>query len=198
MHETIVPKELRILGHFKFLTFQCLLIQLLNAILHVGAHFMSFLKKPRDFVFTSLAYPIGSIVVYSFWVVWHLLGRELIFPAALEEFYPSWLNHVTHTIIAPLNILMAILICHKYTTSLWTVLYLVFYTILLHYIKFKTGMFVYRYLEEMDEVARIVYFAGSGVLAYLIYKSGQLLTNVVHGKAAQSQKSPPKQKAKQK
>lgn len=34
----------------------------------------------------------------SFWSIW-AIDRELIFPKALDPFFPSWLNHVLHTSI---------------------------------------------------------------------------------------------------
>lgn len=181
--QTIIPPELRVYGQLKFLTYQCLLIQLLSALLHVGAHFVRSLRGPRDLVFTALAYPVGSLVVYTFWAVWHLMGRELIFPVALSQFYPDWLNHATHTIVAPLNLLLCVLVHHKYTRNgvLLTIAYSGAYTIFLHVIKYQTGMFVYKYLEGMSEPERMMYFAGTGAFAYALYKSGQMLTNAMHG-----------------
>lgn len=184
---SLIPKELHKYGLLKFLTYQCLLIQFVNSLLHVGACFMQFLEKPRDLFFSTLAYPVGSIVVYSFWAVWHLMGRELIFPAALSQYYPDWLNHVTHTIIAPMNILLALVVHHKYSKngSALTVLYLACYTGFLLYVKKESGIFVYRYLETMSQPELVLYFGSTGVFAYLMYKSGQLLTSLVHSKATQ-------------
>lgn len=197
--QQLLPAPLRPYGNLKFLTYQCLCIQLLNAILHVGAHFSRSLEKPRDLVFSTLAYPIGSIVVYTFWLVWHVMGRELIFPTELSQYYPDWLNHATHTIIAPLNLLMAVLVNHKYNRSgvILTIAFFAFYTGFLHVIKLRTGLFVYKYLETFSELQRLIYFAGTGFIAYTMYKSGQLLTNLVHKKSA-AQEKPLKAKSKQK
>lgn len=185
--QKLMPEPLRAYGQLKFLTYQCLLIQVLNSFLHVAAHFIRALEKPRDFVFTTLAYPVGSIVVYSFWAVWHLMGRQFIFPVELSQYYPDWLNHATHTIIAPLNIVLLLTIHHKYPRNgaWYTTIYFALYTIWLHFIKFQSGHFVYRYLEAMDDMTRVVYFLLTGIFAYLAYKSGQYLTGSVHGKASQ-------------
>lgn len=184
MH-TLMPPELRSYGLLKFLTYQCLLIQLLNAILHVGAHFSRALSKPRDLIFTCLALPVGSIVVLTFWTVWHVMSRELIFPEVLDEFFPNWLNHSTHTIIMPVNILMSILIHHHYSSkgALLALGYNALYTVYLHIIKAQTGMFVYKYLDTFSETERLIYFACTGLFVYLMYKSGQILTNLFHGQA---------------
>lgn len=193
----IVPQSLHKYGQLKFLTYQCLLIQLLNALLHVGAHFVDSLRKPRDFVFGVLAYPTASIVCYTFWAVWHLVGREYIMPAEMDQFYPPLLNHSTHSIIAPVNIIYLLLVNHKYFKSgtFFNLLYYASYVTLLLYIKNESGLFVYKYLETMNNIERVVYFSCTGLMGYLMYKSGQLLTSVVHKQASQR---PPLKKTKQK
>ena len=182
----LIPVKLRIYGQFKFLTFQCLLLQVLNAALHVLAYFVRALEKPRDLVFSALAYPVGSLVVYTFWAVWHTLGREFIFPLELSQYYPDWLNHATHTIIVPINILLAVLVHHKYSSAglYVTLAFTGFYTLFLHLIKAQSGLFVYKYLDAMGDVQRLVYFGLTGVFAHITYKSGQLLTELVHGRQA--------------
>lgn len=196
MHK-LMPASLKTYGHLKFLTYQCLLIQLLNSFLHVGAHFISFLRGPRDLVFSALAYPVGSLVVYTFWAVWHLMGRELIFPVAASEFYPDWLNHATHTLIAPLNLLLLYSMRHKFSNFSLTLClaYFASYTAFLHYIKFHAGVFVYKYLDAMNDTERLIYFAGTGVFAFIMFKTGQYLNSLIHDTASQR---PALKKSKQK
>lgn len=179
---TVSPIRLQVYGHFKFVTFLSLLFQLLSSILHVGAYFVKELEKPRDLIFTSLAYPLGTGVVYTFWAIWHIVGRELIFPKAFDNFCPSWVNHITHTILAPMNLLIAVLVRHHYSYNgfMLTMAFVVSYLIFLHIIKAQTGHFVYKYMEAMNDTQRSFYFTGTCFLCYLLYKSGQLLTNMVH------------------
>lgn len=180
-------------GHLKFLTYQCLLFQFVNSVLHIGAFIAPrVLTKPRDLFFTCLAYPVGSIVVYTFWAVWHLVGREFIFPVVLSQFYPDWLNHVTHTIIAPLNLLLLMMVKYQYSKrgSMLTLLYFMLYVGLLHFIKFETGLFVYKYLEEMNDMQRVIYFAATAAGALMFYKSGQVLSGLFHKQATVASKKP--------
>ena len=37
-----------------------------------------------------------QFVTSTFWGLWHI-NRELIFPKALDSFFPNWLNHNIHT-----------------------------------------------------------------------------------------------------
>lgn len=198
----VFPRQLEAYGQLKFLTYQCLLIQILSSALHVLAHFVRPLRRWRDLVFSTLAYPVGSLVVFTFWGVWIFLGRELILPEKLDKVYPLWLNHTTHTIIVPINIVLAILVNHKYISNgfLMTLIYTGLYAVFLHVIKAQTGLFVYPYLNELNDIERLVYFAFTGVFAYLMYKKGQFLTFGAHGgaedKLAAKQKAKPKQKQK--
>lgn len=183
----MVPDSVKAYGPPRFLTYQCLIVQLLSSFLHVGAHFSRSLEKPRDYLFTCLAFPLGSLVVTTFWAVWHLLGRELIFPLALSQFYPDWLNHSTHSIILPINLLLILLVNHKYNSKggLFTIVYFAGYTVLIHIIKADTGHWVYKYLEVMNEVERAIYFCATGLAVYLLFKVGQLLNKFVHKKPSQ-------------
>lgn len=207
--QAIVPPELNVYGQLKFLTYQCLWIQILSTTLHILAHFIRPLKGLRDLVFTTLAFPVGSLVVSTFWVVWIFMGRELILPSKMDPFYPPWLNHSTHSIILPINMIMSILLHHKYTRNAFfvTLLYTGLYTAFLHVIKAQTGVFVYGYLNQFSETERAIYFAFTGLIAYLMYKLGQLLTYAVHGRTGakqvasgrqqqQQQQQPKKQKQK--
>lgn len=54
--------------------------------------------KLRFHFFTALVFPSSLLVASFFWTVWHL-DRELIFPKALDDVYPNWLNHTLHTVI---------------------------------------------------------------------------------------------------
>lgn len=184
----VLPPKLQVYGQLKFLTFQCLCIQILNTILHILAHFVKPLRSLRDLVFTCFASPVGSVVVYSFWAVWHLFGRESILPARLDPFYPTWLNHTTHTLCVPINFLLALSLHHKYTKNgtLLTLSYMVVYVAFLYLIKAQTGLFVYGYLNEMGDNERIVYFAGTGIFICTLYKLGQLVTYAIHGCSSKS------------
>lgn len=149
------------------------------------AHFVPKLRKPRDFFFTTFAFPIGMLVVTSFWSIWFVAGREYIFPVALQAYYPTWLNHVTHTIIAPINLAELILVKKQYSSDRKAltpmIAYMVSYTTFLLYIRFQTGRFVYPFLNEMDAVSVGAFMTGMSVFTVIYYKSGKLIHDFVHG-----------------
>lgn len=149
------------------------------------SHFVPKLRKPRDFFFTTFAFPVGMLVVCSFWSIWYVAGREYIMPIAIEEFYPPWLNHVTHTIIAPINLIELLLVKHNYSSDRKSIIplvaYISSYTSYLLYIRFMTGRFVYPFMNNMEPIPLGAFIAGMGVFCVIVYKSGKILHDFVHG-----------------
>lgn len=148
-------------------------------------HFVPRLRKSRDYFFTTFAFPVGMLVVTSFWCIWYIAGRDYILPLSLEAYYPNWLNHVTHTIIAPINLTELILVKHQYSSDKRSLIplvgYISSYASFLLYIRFKTGRFVYPFLNKMDSIPVGAFMIGMGVFCVIVYKSGKLLSNFVHG-----------------
>ena len=56
----------------------------------------------RDYYFATLAFPIGQFVGIIFWTLWHI-NRELVFPKAFDSIFPSYINHLMHTVVIPGN-----------------------------------------------------------------------------------------------
>lgn len=119
----------RVFGRWRFLTYNCLVMQFVAYSLCFTAHFVPKLRKPKDYFFTTLAFPVGMLVVTSFWSIWFTLGREYIFPESLEPYYPPWLNHVTHTIIAPINLIELFYVKHNYPSDRKAIVPLTGYTL---------------------------------------------------------------------
>ena len=176
---------MRVFGRLRFLTYNCLLMQFAAYALCSTAHFVPKLRKPKDYFFTTFAFPVGMLVVSSFWTIWFVAGREYIFPASLEAYYPPWLNHVTHSIIAPINLAELVFIRHQYSSDRKAIIplvgYMLSYATFLLYIRLKTGRFVYPFLNAMDTVPAGAFIAGMAVATVFIYKSGKLVHNLIHG-----------------
>lgn len=148
-------------------------------------HFVPKLGKIKDFCFTTFAFPIGSLVVVSFWTIWFVAGREHIFPVNAEEFYPSWLNHVTHTVVLPLNLVEIILVKHKYSEKIKSSIislvgFILTYTTFILYIRYQTGRFVYPFLNKMDPIAIGTFMIAMAVYTIGMYQCGKFLNNFVH------------------
>lgn len=158
------------------------MIQIISTLLHIGAHFLGSLVKARDLVFTILAYPIGLHVTLFFWGYWFILGREYILPKEVDQFFPIWMNHITHTMMLPVNLALTLLVDHKYYPNGLTcsLAYMTIYMIFVRYVKYQTGDVIYIFVKYMNELELVLYFLFSLVAHYLIYKSGEYITRYVH------------------
>lgn len=176
---------MRAFGKWRFLTYDCLIMQFAAYALCLASHYYPSLRRPRDYFFTSVAFPIGMTVVISFWSVWCIFGREDIFPLAIEQYYPPWLNHITHTIIAPINLIELVATKHKYATDRKSLVPLgaiaMSYTSLLLFIRFKTGRFVYNFLNKMDAAGVGIFLAGTTFFFFAMYKAGRYIHDYTHG-----------------
>lgn len=175
----------RVYGRWRFLTYNCLILQFIAFSLCLTSHFVPKLRRPRDYVFTTLALPIGMVVVTTFWGVWVSLGREFIFPIDLEPYYPPWLNHITHTIIAPINLIELLAFRKQYSSDKKAITtltgYTCAYTTYLLYIKWQTGRFVYPFLNHFTPSGVGVFIVGLTVMVVAIYKTGKYLHDAAHG-----------------
>lgn len=174
---------IRVYGKWRFLTYQCLVIQFIAYSLTMATHFSPRFRRTRDFVFTTLAFPLGVVVVTTFWSVWFVAGREYIFPAALEEYYPAWLNHLTHSIILPVNLIQLAVEKHQYAgkSSYLTLCgHMVTYSSFIMLIRYQTGKHVYPILQKLDGLPAVAFMASCGIFALICLKAGKSLSNMLH------------------
>lgn len=52
-----------------------------------------FIRKLRDYVFSTLAFPVALHVAITFWGL-YAIDRELVFPKVLDSFFPNWLVRI--------------------------------------------------------------------------------------------------------
>lgn len=187
LHQS-APSSLRDFGRWRFLTHNCMVLQFIVHLMALVAR----LRKPswrfsktRDFLFTTLAFPIGTVVVASFWAIWFLAGPKYISPASVEGLYPSWHNHVSHTIPMPINMLELFLERKLYPSD-WRALpslvgTVLLYTTFLLYIRSSTGKFPYPFLNKMEPLQVAAFIAAMLATAVASYKLGQLLHDSLHG-----------------
>lgn len=128
----------------------------------------------------SLAFPLSMFVGLTFWAL-YFVDRELVFPRALDPFFPAWLNHVMHT-----NIMIFILVemfttFRKYPKKtvglsiLGSVM--VLYLVWIHIIHSYSGFWVYPVLDVLNMAMRWVFFAGLLGLSMGLYVVGEKLNN---------------------
>ncbi|RZC33098.1 androgen-induced gene 1 protein-like [Asbolus verrucosus] len=135
-----------------------------------------------DAILPCLAFPLSMFVGLTFWAI-YFVDRELIFPRALDKYFPVWLNHVMHT-----NIMIFILIelytsyrkypSRKFGLTVLSVFMLV-YLVWIHVIHAYSGMWVYPILEVLNFPLRIVFFLGLLGLSIGLYVFGEKLNGLI-------------------
>ncbi|CRL01466.1 CLUMA_CG014278, isoform B [Clunio marinus] len=180
-------------GKFIYLTF-------LNGIIHAVYHsialvhdFMkseeifypvnpSRIRKFRDYMFATFAFPLGMNVAFVFWLLYSI-DRELVFPSAMDAFYPWWLNHILHTNVFVFIVVELIISYHHYSNrkaelgglSVFIAGYLVWVLI----IKYNADAWVYPVLDVLDLYQRIGFFIVTGSLPLLFYFIGNFINDKV-------------------
>lgn len=118
----------------------------------------------------------------TFWII-YFIDRELIFPRALDPYFPTWLNHVMHT-----NIMIFVLIemftsFRKYPSRKFGItvlsLFMLVYLVWINIIHVKTGMWVYPVLDVLNLPLRVVFFLSLFLLSVGLYVVGEKLNGVI-------------------
>ncbi|XP_033099702.1 androgen-dependent TFPI-regulating protein-like [Anneissia japonica] len=109
-------------GKFKYLTIWCMLFQ---TVYFAGATITDLVltsgptvvgrkcSNIRDCFLASIAFPFAALVQTVFWILYSI-DRELIFPASFDAIFPSWLNHIMHSVIIPFLVIEMYIIRHSY------------------------------------------------------------------------------------
>nr|CAH7751174.1 unnamed protein product [Callosobruchus chinensis] len=200
-NHVIIPKHIHNMGDsfgfsgkFKFLTFwnACLqsvffTICFLNDIIGTNENIPKKtpqIRKLKDTILCTLAFPISMFVGLSFWGI-YMLDRELIFPKAISPYFPTWLNHLMHTHIVVTILIEMFLSCCRYPsrkrglTILTTVM--VSYLVWLLVIYFNTGIWVYPILAVLNVPLKAVFFIGNLGVSHMLYMLGEAINKAVWG-----------------
>jgi len=190
------PNDIKLFkGRTKFLTLWNMLLQAvfftvcaLNDLIGTNEDIISnkpLIRKLKDGLLTCLAFPLSMFVGITFWAL-YAVDRELVFPKALDEFFPSWLNHVMHT-----NIMIFILIelatsFRKYPSRKVGMsvlfIFMLIYLVWVHIIHAYSGFWVYPVLEVLNLPLRIVFFLSLLGLAVALYVLGEKLNGIIWSK----------------
>lgn len=185
-------------GRFKFLTFWNELIQtaffaysIINDIFGSNTPpptkgkqkpVRSSLQKVRDLISASIVFPIGAFVVIMFWAI-YFYDRELIYPKALEEVIPSWLNHVWHTSVIFFVLIEKFVVYHHYPDRIEgltvAALFILSYVAWVFWVAYKADFWIYPLLAVLNWPFRIVFILSSAAFVIVLYLIGEFITNSV-------------------
>lgn len=176
---TFIPKSKSIKKYFLTRTnFSLQILRLICLVLYTKNSSNNF--NPQ--LLPSLAFPLSMFVGSTFWAL-YAVDRELVFPKALDEYFPSWLNHVMHTNIMILISIELFTSFRKYPTrklgmSILAV-FMASYLVWIHVIHSYSNFWVYPVLDVLNFPMRLVFFASLLALVMFLYLVGEKLNNLI-------------------
>jgi len=149
------------------------------------------LKRFRDLLFCSISLPLCLYVACIFWGL-YAIDRELIFPKAIEPFYPNWLNHGSHSIIVPFAVLEAMLYEHRQPSRfvgmtallIWFLVYFVW----VMYLGLVHEVWVYPVMDALTAPLLAVFFVGCFAVVFMFYSMASFI-NTFRYRSSQEKKS---------
>lgn len=194
--KTVVPIMSAYGGKLKFLTYWDAVMQALYftlcVIIDIGgwergktsSKQLPLICGLRDYIFTSLAFPIALFVSFTFWGL-YAVDRELVLPAVLDPYFPTWLNHIMHTAVG-VWVLLEMLTSHRIYSDKWKgllglAIFQSVYLIWMHIVYLKSGMWVYNVFNVLNLPQRIAFLVVSVATGCVFYLLGDKLNAIIWG-----------------
>lgn len=188
-------------GPWKYLTFINLWIQLFYFFIALLNHFVgteaktkpqsSLLQTFRDGLFATLAFPIGIFVGTIFWGL-YAINRNLIFPTILDMYIPTYVNHMLHTTVIPIQIWELVRTFHVYPSRrkgmAVTGLFCFGYLVWICCIACFGGFWVYPIFKKLTPEQRAAFMLGCAVLGGVLYVLGEFLNSCIWAQTIQKSK----------
>lgn len=129
-------------------------------------------------MFAVFAFPLALDVSVCFWSI-YAFDRQFVFPREVDEFFPSWLNHILHTNIAVFILVEMIILHRKYLSRkegiIGLIVFVFSYVAWLHVTRVYAGRWPYPILETLNLPSKIVFFAITMSCPILMYFIGERL-----------------------
>lgn len=143
---------------------------------------MLYLRKVRDYLFASMAFPLGIFVSTMFWFL-YAINRQLIYPMCFDQYFPWWQKHLMHTIILPFVLIQMVVFQKKYPSRdnglTILLIFLSFYVLWIHIIYVFTGIWVYPVLEVLNILLRILFLAVMVASILALYVVGDMINQYI-------------------
>lgn len=151
------------------------------------------LRKIKDFIHASLAFPVAMFVGITFWVLM-MVDRELVLPSAVDPYFPSWLNHLMHTMIVVTTIVEMITAPRQYPKRLaglgGLLAFMAIYLVWLLIVYAMSGIWVYPVMDVLSWPLRILFFLALFLMAAALYIVGEFFDRLIWGRAKKSTVDP--------
>lgn len=140
------------------------------------------IRRLKDYVFATFAFPLGIHVAGLFWTI-YAFDRQLVMPEAVDRFFPSWLNHIIHTNVAIFVAIELVSLHRQYPSRkqglFGLMTFMVCYIIWLHIIRLIAGRWVYPILDTLNLPGKVAFLMFTGCLPAIIYLAGEVLNSKI-------------------
>ena len=140
------------------------------------------LHKTRDFMFSTLAFPLGLFTTISFWLIYSV-NRNLIWPVFLDQFYPLWVNHLVHTSCLISQMIEMLTVYHIYPSTKTgvrtTIGFFLCYLVWILFLAFHKGVWIYPVLQKLSPLGRTFFIAAFGILGGSLFVVGRIMNEKV-------------------
>ncbi|EGC39190.1 hypothetical protein DICPUDRAFT_75292 [Dictyostelium purpureum] len=181
------------------------IVDLLNLVKFKKNNYFYFIAlKIRDVLFRSIIFPICFVISSLFWGI-YAYDRQLIFSIELDSIFPSYLNHLQHTLPGLLIIVETLIENHQYHASPVTlqklkegpskhpietitpitsdvkqdvsnlVLFILTYISIIAYTRYTIGHWPYPFLNVIPTHSKIIFIFTSSCFGVMLYAIGRLI-----------------------
>ena len=134
------------------------------------------LQKCRDFLFSTMAFPVGIFVPIIFWILFNI-DRNLVFPPSFDKVFPPMTNHMMHTTPLPSQILELCMAYHIYPPKTYgipaIITFCLSYIGWIFYIAYAGGFWVYPIFEVLTPLRRVCFVILLGIFVTMLYLIGE-------------------------
>lgn len=181
-------------GQLKYLTIWGVIVQSLFFFLCIlndlyGSHKVQpkkapILRRVKDYFHAAFGFPLAMFVGVTFWSLM-FVDRELVLPKALDPYFPWWLNHLMHTMIMVSTVIEMLVAPRQYPRRSHGLgglgVLMLSYLVWLHFIYYKSGIWVYPVLEVLSIPLRIVFHITLFFFCCLLYFVGEYFDHLLWG-----------------
>ena len=129
----------------------------------------------RSTVFCGILFPSSTIVCFAFWAIF-AIHPDLMVPPAVRKLMPisGFYNHAVHTAPVLTCLLETFLVSHRPTKLVTNLLvwatYCASYLGWIFWVAYKTGVWVYPFLQVLGVVGKAAFFSGSLGMGFVFVK----------------------------
>jgi FAR-17a/AIG1-like protein len=140
------------------------------------------IRKIKDFMFATLAFPLALDVAILFWSM-YAFDRKSVFPDEVDNFFPSWLNHILHTNVAIFIIIEMIILHRQYPQRKESLIglsvFMFSYLIWMFVTRYFAGKWAYPIIDFLDLPSKIVFFSFTMCFPFVMFFLGKFLNGKI-------------------